>query len=89
MKMLPHKVFSLPRLDMLDCVLLQRPSSQNKSPYVADVKKDETIFLAHVPSLSLSGKCVPGTHCIMNYAKDKKGNRIGADCVSPQYGKKK
>ena len=82
-------VFSAQRKDSLDCVILQRPSFQNKSPYVADVRHNETTHLAYVPSLSLSGKCVPGTFCLMNYAKDKKGNRIGPDCISPKYGKKK
>ena len=40
--------------EVVECVLLNRPSSKNRSPYVADVKSDESTHLAHVPSLSLS-----------------------------------
>lgn len=82
-------LYCVPKQETAECALLRRPSCENKSPYVADVNKNDTTHLAHVPSLNLSGKCVPGTICLMKYATDKKGNKIGPDCITPKYGKRK
>tara|TARA_B110000483_G_scaffold239476_1_gene318035 strand:+ start:854 stop:1741 length:888 start_codon:yes stop_codon:yes gene_type:complete len=82
-------LYYVPLQETTECVLLRRPSCENKSPYVADVNKNGTIHLAHVPSLNLSGKCVPGTICLMKYATDKKGTKIGPNCTTSKYGKRK
>jgi len=83
-------VYEFPNMDMVTCVLLQRPSAANKSPYVADIILDEEdrIAIAHVPSLNLGGKCVNGTKCLMKYARKTTGKkeRVGPDEVSPKYG---
>jgi len=68
-------------------VLLRRPSARNRSPYVADVAlEDGREVLAHVPSLDLGGKCLPGMTLLLKPARDKKGSLVGADAVSAQYG---
>lgn len=47
--------------------VLKRPSSQVKSPYVADVSLDDsTIVLAHAPALDVGGMCVPGKTVYMS-----------------------
>ena len=63
-----------------ECELLRRPSSRNKSPYVADVRVLSTgiTAIAHCPNLDSGGKCVPGTRLLCS-------RRIGidADAVGP------
>ena len=79
-------VYEFPKEDMVSCVLLQRPSAANKSPYVADIILDteDRIAIAHVPSLNLGGKCVNGTKCLMKYARKTTGKkeRVGSNEVS-------
>ena len=83
-------VYEFPDEDMVSCVLLQRPSAKNKSPYVADIILDgeDRIAIAHVPSLNLGGKCVNGTKCLMKYSRKTTGKkeRVGSNEVSKKYG---
>lgn len=69
-------------------VLQSRPSKRNRSPYVADVylENEQREAIVHVPNLDMGGKCVPGTTLLMKPARDKKGNLVGKDAVSPKYG---
>ena len=47
--------------------VFKRPSSQIKSPYVADVTLDiSTTALAHAPALDCAGMCVPGKEVYMS-----------------------
>lgn len=66
--------------------ILRRPSTKNRSPYVADVRLEsgrETIV--HVPSLDMGGKCVTGARVMMKPARDRKGELVGPDKVSTKY----
>ena len=46
--------------------VIKRPSSQIKSPYVADVALDNSMTaLAHAPALDCAGMCVPGKEVYM------------------------
>lgn len=72
--------------DLICGTILRRPSTKNKSPYVADVRLEsgrETIV--HVPSLDMGGKCVPGSRVMMKPARDRKGELIGPYKVSNKY----
>ena len=76
--------------DLVDCVLKARPSTRNKSPYVADVNitEEDRDAIAHVPSLNLGGKCISGSRCLMKFARKTTGKkeRVGSDEVSKKYG---
>ena len=67
--------------------VVQRPSARNKSPYVGDVRLDDgRIAIAHMPSLDMGGKCVPGAECLLRTQVDKKtGLAIGPDATG-KYG---
>lgn len=80
-------LFSLPD-DVVPGILRSRPSKRNRSPYVADVylESEDREAICHVPNLDMGGKCVPGTTLLMKAARDKKGNLVGKDAVSPKYG---
>ena len=86
-------LFSLPD-DVVFAEMVQRPSRRNRSPYVADVllldggkgKNNQREAIAHVPSLDMGGKCIPGTRLVLKVARDKKGNAVGKDAVSAKYG---
>ncbi len=68
--------------------MVARPSKRNRSPYVADIALIDSgrVAIAHVPNLDMGGKCIPGCTLLVKAATDKKGNKIGADAVSPKYG---
>lgn len=74
--------------DIVAGVLKNRPSKRNRSPYVADVflEKEQREAIVHVPNLDMGGKCVPGATLLMKPARDKKGNLVGKDAVSPKFG---
>lgn len=81
-------LFALNDPESVLATLVQRPSKRNKSPYVADVtisSQDNRPALVHVPSLDLGGKCIPGATLLCKPARDKKGNLVGPDAVSPKY----
>ena len=63
--------------DMVECVLKSRPSLRNNSPYVADVHipSENRDAIAHVPSLNLGGKCIPGSTCLMKFARKTTGKK--------------
>jgi len=68
--------------DLLEAVLVQRPSKRNRSPWVADVQLDDgRIALAHVPSLDMGGLCVTGSKLLLKLAVDRKGKPIGSNAV--------
>lgn len=72
--------------DLIEGVLLRRPSARNRSPYVADVRLgDGREVIAHCPSLDLGGKCVAGARLLLRAARDKKGKLIGGSAVG-KYG---
>jgi DNA-binding sugar fermentation-stimulating protein len=83
-------VYKFPFEDMVECTMMQRPSSKNKSPYVADVQleNEQRVAIAHVPSLHLGNKCVPGSQCLMKFARknNKARDRVGKDEISSKYG---
>jgi len=61
----------------LPAVLLKRPSATIKSPYVADVRVQETDgnwieALAHVPCLDLGGSCVPDSELLVTRSANPK-----------------
>lgn len=83
------KLFSLHEDDqLLLAKVLARPSKRNRSPYVADIELFDSgrQAIAHVPNLDMGGKCIAGSTMLVKAATDKKGNKIGADAVSPKYG---
>ena len=55
--------------ELVDGVLVRRPSTHNKSPYVADVLVGEEEVLAHTPMLDLGGLLVPGATVRMTKSK--------------------
>ena len=72
--------------DLVQAVILRRPSARNKSPYVGDIQlPDGREAIAHMPSMDMGGKCTAGTACVLRVARDKKGVAVGADAVG-QYG---
>ena len=72
--------------ELVEGVVVARPSARNRSPYVGDVKlADGRVVIAHMPSLDCGGKCVPGAAVLMKPARDKKGVLVGADAVGA-YG---
>ena len=52
--------------------MLARPSLQNKSPYVGDVQLEDggRTAIAHMPSLDMGGKCVPGAKILLKPARE-------------------
>jgi len=68
--------------------LRKRPSRRNRSPYVGDVwlESEQREAIAHLPNLDMGGKCVPGAKLLLKPARDRKGNLVGKDAVSPKYG---
>lgn len=69
--------------------MVQRPSKRNRSPYVADISipsQNNREAIVHVPSLDMGGKCVAGVTVLCKPARDKKGQLVGPDAVSPKYG---
>ena len=82
-----YHLLSLPD-DVVVGLLRNRPSKRNRSPYVADVflEAEQREAIAHVPNLDMGGKCVPGAKLLLKPARDRKGNLVGKDAVSPKYG---
>lgn len=73
--------------DLVKATLLRRPSERNRSPYVGDIQLESgRVAIAHLPSLEMGGKCVPGAELLLKVAKDKKGKPVGPEAVSPKYG---
>lgn len=72
--------------DVVHATFLKRPSKRNRSPYVADVRVESKDIeaVAHVPRLDMGGKCVLGATLVLKPARDKKGNLVGNDAVSPK-----
>lgn len=83
----PNLLFSLPG-DIVFGELLKRPSRRNRSPYVGDVwlQAEQREAIVHLPNLDMGGKCIPGAKLLLKPARDKKGNLVGKDAVSPKYG---
>tara|TARA_X000000950_G_scaffold288891_1_gene408129 strand:+ start:558 stop:1370 length:813 start_codon:yes stop_codon:yes gene_type:complete len=52
--------------------VIRRPSKINKSPYLADVKINDKEYMAHSPSLSLSGLIKNGSKVIMEKNENEK-----------------
>ena len=81
-------LFTLNDPEAVLATLVQRPSKRNRSPYVADIcllpSKREAI--AHVPNLDMGGKCAPGVTLLCKPARDRKGQLVGPDAVSPKFG---
>ena len=70
-------------------ILQARPSTRNRSPYVGDVmipSQNNRVAICHLPNLDMGGKCMPGATIVMKPARDKKGNLVGPDAVSPKFG---
>lgn len=72
---------------LVRAVVVQRPSSRNKSPYVGDVQLPcGRIAIAHMPSMDMGGKCVPGVEVLLRPQVDKaSGKPIGPDVLG-KYG---
>eukprot|EP00618_Florenciella_parvula_P039710 CAMPEP_0119490610 /NCGR_PEP_ID=MMETSP1344-20130328/15742_1 /TAXON_ID=236787 /ORGANISM="Florenciella parvula, Strain CCMP2471" /LENGTH=123 /DNA_ID=CAMNT_0007525791 /DNA_START=27 /DNA_END=394 /DNA_ORIENTATION=+ len=69
--------------ELVKATLLRRPSERNRSPYVGDIQLESgRVAIAHLPSLEMGGKCVPGAELLLKVATDKKGNPVGAEAVS-------
>lgn len=82
-------LFALDDPEAVIGTLVQRPSKRNRSPYVADVcipSQNNREAIVHVPNLDMGGKCVPGVTILCKPARDRKGNLVGPDAVSPKYG---
>ena len=75
-------------VDVIIGELRCRPSKRNRSPYVADVfiESENREAIVHVPNLDMGGKSVPGVKMLLKPARDRKGNLVGKDAVSPKYG---
>ena len=58
--------------DLVVATVLARPSLQNKSPYVGDVQLEDggRTAIAHMPSLDMGGKCVPGAKILLKPARE-------------------
>ena len=80
-------LLSLPD-DVVIGELRKRPSKRNRSPYVGDVwlESEHREAIVHLPNLDMGGKCVPGAKLLLKPARDRKGNLVGKDAVSPKYG---
>eukprot|EP00534_Pseudo-nitzschia_fraudulenta_P002502 CAMPEP_0201134924 /NCGR_PEP_ID=MMETSP0850-20130426/53134_1 /ASSEMBLY_ACC=CAM_ASM_000622 /TAXON_ID=183588 /ORGANISM="Pseudo-nitzschia fraudulenta, Strain WWA7" /LENGTH=443 /DNA_ID=CAMNT_0047405989 /DNA_START=59 /DNA_END=1390 /DNA_ORIENTATION=- len=80
-------LLSLPE-DVVVGELRKRPSKRNRSPYVGDVwlESEQREAIVHLPNLDMGGKCVPGVKLLLKPARDRKGNLVGKDAVSPKYG---
>lgn len=84
----PQPLFALADEDSLvPGVVLRRPSARNKSPYVGDVQlSDGRVAIAHMPSMDMGGKCVPGAAVLLKTQIDKATKLpIGPDVVG-KYG---
>ena len=82
-------LFSLAENDeLIKAKFVCRPSKRNRSPYVADVQliDEDREAIAHVPSLAMGGKCVPGATLLLRPARDRKGVKVAATAVSPKFG---
>lgn len=85
----PEPLFCLAQDDeLIRATLVCRPSKRNRSPYVADVwlEDEQREAIAHVPSLDMGGKCVVGVLLLLKPARDRKGEKVGSQAVSPKYG---
>lgn len=65
--------------DLCQVRVVRRPSSRNKSPYVADAQLGDREVLVHVPSLDMGGKAGPGQTLVARLARTKSGDPVGAD----------
>uniref|UniRef100_A0A7S1Y8M7 Sugar fermentation stimulation protein C-terminal domain-containing protein n=1 Tax=Grammatophora oceanica TaxID=210454 RepID=A0A7S1Y8M7_9STRA len=65
-----------------------RPSKRNRSPYVADIYVPSLgrEAICHVPNLDMGGKMREGVEMLVRPQRDKKGNLLGPNAVSPKYG---
>jgi DNA-binding sugar fermentation-stimulating protein len=85
---LGHLLLDLGR-DLIEASVVRRPSTINKSPWVADVRlKNGRIALAHVPALDMGGLCIEGSKILLKPAIDSKGKLVGANSMG-SYGKPK
>jgi len=64
---------------------LRRPSTRNKSPYVADIEIESREAIAHVPCLDCGGKMIPNAEIVVKRARDRKGVPVSARAVG-KYG---
>ena len=61
-------------------IVLNRPSKINKSPYLADVDYNGKSYMAHTPSLSLSGLIKKDAIVVME--KNENKNNVSKLCES-------
>ena len=75
--------------DIIEGIIIARPSKIIKSPYVADVKIAGEEKLAHCPSLGLCGMIVPGSLVFMslNQTKTKTDYKVHAVLVNERESK--
>ncbi|GAB5369531.1 hypothetical protein AAMO2058_001412900 [Amorphochlora amoebiformis] len=64
---------------------LRRPSTRNKSPYVADIEIESREAIAHVPCLDCGGKMIPNAEIVVKRARNRKGVPVSATAVG-KYG---
>ena len=50
------------------------------------LESEQREAIVHLPNLDMGGKCVPGAKLLLKPARDRKGNLVGKDAVSPKYG---
>lgn len=55
--------------ELIEGIVVSRPSKINKSPYLADVLINGKEYMCHSPSLGCSGYIVPGVKCLLTPKK--------------------
>jgi len=67
---------------LVRATVVRRPSERNKSPFVGDVRlSDGRVALAHMPSMSMGGKCAPGSQVMMKTARRASGEPVGSNAT--------
>lgn len=68
--------------NLVEATFVRRPSARNKSPYVGDVRlADGREVIAHMPSMDMGGKLMPGVRVLVRTATDKAGKPVGSDAT--------
>ncbi|KAJ1404660.1 hypothetical protein B484DRAFT_424099, partial [Ochromonadaceae sp. CCMP2298] len=65
--------------DLVEATFLRRPSQHNKSAYVGDILVEGREAIAHLPSMDMGGKMVPGVRCLVKPARDRKGVSVSPE----------
>ena len=68
-------------------VLLQRPSTRNRSPYVGDIQlpNSPNASLVHLPNLDMGGKCVPQSTLLVMPFREKDGTIRSVTATGGKY----